>query len=161
MKTIHWFIAAAVVIIVLVAGVLFFFKPSLVKNFFSSPVAKDSKASEYSAVFLTNNQVYFGKLTNPTSDHPLLTDVYYLRVQKSLAPPDQGDESANVRVEDKKKPVAPPAAQNELILIKLGQELHGPTDQIQLNGEHILFIEQLKGDSKVVSAIKQHKEKQQ
>jgi len=41
-------------------------------------------------------------------------------------------------------------------LIKLGNEIHGPADSMIITKDHILFIEQLKDDSKVVRAIKEY-----
>jgi hypothetical protein len=43
-------------------------------------------------------------------------------------------------------------------LVKLGAELHGPTDEMRINRDHILFIEDLKDDSQVVQGIKRFKE---
>jgi hypothetical protein len=42
-------------------------------------------------------------------------------------------------------------------IVKLGGELHGPTDEMRINRDTVLFIEDLKSDSKVVSAINQLK----
>jgi hypothetical protein len=42
-------------------------------------------------------------------------------------------------------------------LVKLGEELHGPEDEMVINNEHIIFTERLKADSQVVSAIAEHK----
>ncbi len=121
----------------------------------SAKPAVPSKASGYVAVFLTNNQVYFGKLSNLDGQYATLSDVYYLRVQRSLS---EGLDASNVKVEDKKAQSAA-QAKNDLTLIKLGDELHGPTDEIKLNRDHILLIEDLKEDSKVVKAIEQFKTK--
>ena len=38
-------------------------------------------------------------------------------------------------------------------LIKLGEELHEPEDLMIINKDNILFIENLKADSKIVKAI--------
>jgi hypothetical protein len=110
--------------------------------------------SDYSAVFLTNNQVYFGKLSDKDSQYPVLRDVYYLRAQRNLQPPDVEEED-----KDKKSTIqqARPLLQQEMKLIKLGNELHGPKDEILLNRDHILFIEELKSDSRVVEAIEKFK----
>lgn len=118
----------------------------------SGKPAAPSKASGYVAVFLTNNQVYFGKLGSLDGQYATLTDVYYLRVQPSLS------DAGNVKVEDAKASGAT-AGKNDMTLIKLGDELHGPTDEIKLNRDHILLIEELKEDSKVVKAIEQFKAK--
>src|ERR1700743_2242299 len=44
---------------------------------------KNIKTSEYQAVFLTNGQVYFGKLANLNNKYVTITDVYYLQVQSN------------------------------------------------------------------------------
>lgn len=111
----------------------------LISSFLSSRGAAKPDASKYQAVFLTNNQVYFGKFQNPESEYPLLTDVYYLRKN-----PQAGEEQAT--------PQAP------LSLIKFGNEIHGPEDAMYIAREQILFWENLKADSSVVKKIEQEKE---
>lgn len=96
--------------------------------------------SSYEAVFLSNGQVYFGKVSNLGSFLVKLSDVYYL-IQKQ---PLQGQEAKTTE-------------QPEFTLIKLGGELHGPKDEMVLNRDQILFIEELKKDSKVVTAIENSK----
>src|SRR3989344_3156552 len=103
-------------------------------NLFTSP------ASDYQAVFLTNNQVYFGKLTERNADYAVLTDIFYLQVAQSL------------------QPASPAGGPNPNVsLIKLGSELHGPADRMEINRDHILFIENLKADSEVVKGIDKYK----
>lgn len=101
------------------------------------------KANRYQAVFLSNNQVYFGKLSNTRSDYPTLRDIYYLQVTQALQPRD---------------PSTP--TQPRINLVKLGSELHGPEDEMRINKAHILFIEDLKADSQVVEAIQEYKTSQ-
>lgn len=98
----------------------------------------------YQAVFLTNNQVYFGKLSRADSKYPVLKEVYYLQVTQALQP--RGQEETPTQ---------------NVSLVKLGGELHGPEDEMVINRDHILFYEDLKPDSQVVQAIKQFKEGQQ
>ena len=95
-----------------------------------------SGTDTYQAVFLANNQVYFGKLSNQDSKYPVLTDIYYLRVTQSLQP---SQPNPNIS------------------LIKLGDELHGPADRMEINRDQILFVEDLKPDSQVVRAIKDYR----
>ena len=38
-------------------------------------------------------------------------------------------------------------------LIKLGNEIHGPLDSMLINRDHVVIIEDLKDDSRVVQAI--------
>lgn len=92
-------------------------------------------SGEYQAVFLDNGQVYFGKLKQK-SDFFSLTDVYYL--QSGTGSLDQT---------------------SSLSLSKLGNEAHGPEDKMEINKDHILFIEDMKPDSKVVKAIQDYKSK--
>jgi len=99
-------------------------------------------SGKYQAVFLSNNQVYFGKLMNSNSQFPKLTDIYYLRVTQTLQPQD------------------PNRPQQQINLVKLGNELHGPEDAMKINRDHILFVEDLKADSQVVTAINDFKTQQ-
>lgn len=98
-------------------------------------------ASDYQAVFLVNGQVYFGQLAGQGSQFMSLTDVYYLQVNQALQPADE--ETAQ----------AP-----DISLVKLGGELHGPTDEMLINRDQVLLIEDLKADSNVVRAIKEYKD---
>ncbi len=128
----------------------------------TGPAAVSSSPSNYVAVFLSNKQVYFGKLNDAESSYPTLSDVFYLRVSQVLAPGAAGAaEKVSVAKADKDATPAAAARQvkNELTLIKLGAEIHGPTDSIRINRDHILFIETLKDDSKVVKAITDYRQK--
>lgn len=126
------------------------------------PKAKDAmdkkkadKETVYHAVFLSNGQVYFGKLDNPDARYVKLSQVYYLQLnqeQGQQVQPAEGDTQSEQKTADQKP---------EFSLVKLGQELHGPEDQMVINKEHILFYEILKGDSNVVKAIKENKEKEE
>ena len=97
----------------------------------------------YQAVFLTNGQVYFGKLSAAKGDYYQLKDIYYLQAS-SAANSDNpqetsSDDSSNIQ------------------LIKLGQEVHGPEDEMFIAKDQLLFFENLKEDSKVVTTIKESK----
>ncbi|MBU1118761.1 hypothetical protein KKH43_02695 [Patescibacteria group bacterium] len=102
----------------------------------------------YQAVFLQNGQVYFGKM-DKQKDGVHLMDVYYLQANQQLQSAGEEGEAAAEKQQ----------AQPELSLVKLGNELHGPEDEMVINKEHILFYENLKSDSGVVEAIKQEKNK--
>jgi hypothetical protein len=83
----------------------------------------------YQAVFLTTNQVYFGKV-EIDGDNYLLTDVFY------LSQPDTGAASQ---------------------LVKRGGEPHGPREPMIVPSRSVLFIENLRDDSPVTNAIKAYK----
>lgn len=98
------------------------------------------KKNQYQALFLTNGQVYFGKLSKVNDKYVELTDIYYLQVQQSVQPADK----------DKDPQVS---------LAKLGSELHGPEDKMSINRDQVLFWENLKDDGKVAKAIADNKNK--
>ena len=94
----------------------------------------------FQAVFLNNGQVYFGTLSHQYGDFMVLRDIYYLQITQPIQP-GEANNASNIN------------------LIKLGNELHGPTDKMRINRESILFIEDLKPDSRVVQAIQQLEKK--
>ncbi|RJQ29928.1 hypothetical protein C4571_00145 [Candidatus Parcubacteria bacterium] len=96
------------------------------KNWFSGT------ENGYQAVFLTNGQVYFGRLHDEQSNRPTLRDIYYFQAPS-------GETVQNFS------------------LVKLGSELHGPVDEMRMNRDHILFVEDLRSDSRVAEAIREFK----
>jgi len=87
------------------------------------------------AVFLTNGQVYFGKIADVTGQYVDLQDIYYLNSQ-----------AADSKAKDQSTTFS---------LVKLGCELHGPADQMLINRDQVSFWENLKDDGKVAKAIEQ------
>jgi len=98
---------------------------------------------DWQAIFLTNGQVYFGQVGAQNSSEIIAKDIYYLQVTRPLQQTEEGQSAAN--------------PQGELSLVKLGNELHGPTDKMYINRDHVLFVEDLKQDSNVVTAISNYK----
>lgn len=90
--------------------------------------------SSWRAVFLSNNQVYFGHFWSmPFASSITLHNVYYLEVAQGEQLPSQGQ---------------------QLKLVRLGNEIHGPTDEMTIPMSQVLFWETLRPDSAVVAAIK-------
>lgn len=108
----------------------------------SGAVAIDEDS--YQAVFLTNGQVYFGDLKNADGDYLTMENIYYLQVQQELQPGDKKDDKAD-------------SQSNNVQLVKLGNELHGPQDAMQISSKQVLFWENLKDDGKVAKAMKEYK----
>jgi hypothetical protein len=133
-----WIVLAVVVVVLVALGVLFRGKLFAGKN--AAPTAGKEQLSGYEAVFLSNGQVYFGKISDTEKDYVTLKDIYYLQVG-----PQQGSGTS-----------ATGTAQQSVSLVKLGQELHGPADEMYISRPQILFYEDLKTDSKVVQAIKSY-----
>ena len=104
-------------------------------------VANSLFSSRYSAIFLDNNDVYFGKITKRDSSFITLENTFYLRVTQVA----QKDESG--------KEITIPS----LNLVKVGAELHKPKDKIELQITHIIFIQELDPTSEVIKVINNYK----
>lgn len=102
------------------------------------------QADKYQAVFFTNGQVYFGKLHAFAGGYLRLTDIYYLQTQNAT--------SAN-----SKNPQQTSTDQNNVQLIKLGDEIHGPQDEMIISKDQVLFYENLKSDGRVAQSIAKYK----
>ena len=84
------------------------------------------QAETYQALFLTNNQIYFGHLETG-KEFFILRDVYYVQV---------ADNGAQGRI------------------VKLGDvETHQPQNTMIINSDHVLFWENLKPESPVIKTI--------
>ena len=99
--------------------------------------------NDWQAVFLDNGQVYFGQVGKITPDSVHLSNIYYLQVVTQPLQRSQEEEAANAEQQ----------TQQRLTLIKLGNELHGPRDEMIINRDHMVLMEDLKNDSRVVQAI--------
>lgn len=137
---VKWVVVVVIIAIIIVGGLY------LVSKYSRFNVLGISSAdSNWQAVFLTNGQVYFGKVVKETGNRVVLKEIYYLQVTQPLQRSGDDDQAAQ---------------QSELSLVKLGNELHGPKDEMRINADHVLFIEHLKTDSRVVEAITNYKQSQ-
>lgn len=96
--------------------------------------------SKDQAVFLTNGQVYFGKIKEINNQYVNLQEIYYLNSQSDNNSGNNNNQQAT-----------------SFSLVKLGCELHGPQDQMVINRDQVSFWENLKSDGKVAKAIEQWK----
>lgn len=124
-------IIGLLVLLALIWGVLSWFR-------IVGPLA-GVKSDKYQAVFLTNDQVYFGKISGMNHQTITLGDVYYLK-QK-----DSADEAT--KDQDSK--------QVQLAKLGAGNEVHNPDNEMRINRDQVLFWENIKDDSQVVKTIKQ------
>lgn len=126
-------IASVVIIaIILLAGWFFFGR--------SAGIAGAVDGSKYQAVFFTNGQVYFGKLSSVNDDYMRLKNVYYLQ-NKSDTDDDSSPQSTKKQ------------DNSDMELIKLGNEVHGPEDEMIIAKDQILFFENLKQEGTVSKTI--------
>ena len=128
----------AIILAVILAALIGWFTWSGAQN---TGLAIDK--SKYQAVFFTNGQVYFGKLQASGSDYLKMTDIYYLQTQAT------DGTSAN--------PQQTSSDANNVQLIKLGDEIHGPEDAMIISKDQVLFYENLKTDGKVAKSIANYK----
>jgi hypothetical protein len=97
------------------------------------------------AVFLNGGQVYFGKIKDLNEQYLRMSDIFYLRVNQVVQPNQEGTQQQ--------------ASQNDISLVKLGCELHRPTNEMLINREQVIFWENLKeedGENTVPGAVKKY-----
>lgn len=113
----------------------------LLSLFFQGVKAEDKYVSKNNlqAVFLNNGQVYFGNIRSLNDKYVRLGNIYYLRVNQQVQP-----NQSNAQ------------AQQDISLVKLGCELHGPSDEMLINREQVTFWENLKSDGQVAKAVAEY-----
>lgn len=94
---------------------------------------------EYQAVFLSNGQVYFGKISDLNSKYLVLRSVFYIENNNNSNTSNTSQQNSNYT------------------LRKLGTtELHKPQDKMVINRDTVTFWENLKEDSQVVTKITEY-----
>lgn len=96
----------------------------------SDSLSSSINRSEYQAVFLTNGQVFFGKLTVPGGNYYDLRHVYYLA---------SGARSKT--------------GQGSLTIQKLTNDIHGPEDLVVLNQRQVLYVENLRPNGRAAQIL--------
>ena len=91
---------------------------------------------KYQAVYLMNGQIYFGKLTALGNDHLKLTKVYYL--QTPAATTGESNTQANA---------------NNPQLIKLSNAIYGPSDEMVISKDQVLYFQNLDSKGKATQLI--------
>ncbi|MEK6227007.1 MAG: hypothetical protein AABM40_12045 [Chloroflexota bacterium] len=100
-----------------------------IATLFAPSAAEVIDRNAYQAVFLANGATYFGKLEEQGDSWFLLSDVFYLSASD----------------------------QTGTQLIKRGSEPQGPREPMIIPKEQVLFIENLRDDSDIVTLIKKFK----
>jgi cytochrome c biogenesis protein ResB len=129
-------VIVAVVAVLLVLGAAFAWKMALTPNL----VKKD----QYQAVFLTNGQVYFGKLQSGGPQFLKLEDVYYLQTNQDPQKTDSNKTDGTNQTQT---------------LIRLGKEIHGPDNEMVISRDQVLFFENISNNGTVGKAIQSDKQK--
>jgi hypothetical protein len=95
------------------------------------------------AVFLNGGQVYFGKVEDLNSKYLRMSNIYYLRVNQTVQPDQDNGQQQQTSA-------------NDISLVKLGCELHGPQDEMLINRDQVVFWENLKADGQVAKAVDEY-----
>jgi hypothetical protein len=96
----------------------------------SNSLASAVNPNEYQAVFLTNGQVFFGRLTVPGNDYYYLHHVYYLSSRAGTK-----------------------AGQGALTIQKLTRDVHGPEDLVILSRSQVLYVENLRPNGRAAQIL--------
>lgn len=129
---IKWVIIGVLIALLVAAGIFG-------AKVLGSPMIDSGK---YQAVFLTNGQVYFGKLST-AGNYYTLKKVFYLQTTAKAADSTNPQETT-------------PGTDSNVQLIKLGNEVHGPEDKMTIERSQVLFFEDLKSDGKVSDSISKY-----
>lgn len=133
----NWFKVGGVVllaaVVVLILGVI---GVTVTSNSKAESSLVDS--SKLQAVFLTNDQVYFGNITTLNGKYLTLSNIYYLQTQSN------GSTNKTTG--------------SNVSLVKLGCELHKPYDKMVINRSEVEFWENLQADGQVANAVKQYQQ---
>ena len=114
-------ISGIIIVALVIVGVLYFYR--------------QKREHTYYAVFMTNNQVYFGNLSDMEDKFITLKNVAYIFTK------------------DPNKP-------QEIQLVKRGSEAHNPTGDMEINRDQVLFVEELTSASQVTKTIEAYKQSQ-
>lgn len=121
----------------------------------TGPFQKESVNKTYSknyyAMVLKSGQIYFGKIQEEKNGFLTIESVYYFKVMNVQVPQPTLNPKSKIKQ-------ATPSAQfkKQFTILKLGSEIHGPTDSLMLNRDQVKSIEELKENSKIVQAIKKY-----
>lgn len=135
-------LVVAVSVLVIAAVALTSMQLDVFRTVTSAPLSSQVNTGTYQAVFLTNNQVYFGTIDALTTNAVVLGNVYYLQVDTELqgGEGETGEDTAD--------------DSSSLSLVKLGtNEIHSPENTMVISRDQVLYWENLTKDSEVVKAI--------
>ena len=108
----------------------------------SKNAATGIDSSKYQAVFMSNGQIYFGKLSDFNDSSFKITSIYYPQAQST-------DETSTSKTDVSN-------SQSNIQLFRVTDGVHGPEDEMVITKSQILYYENLKSDSKVTQLIEQN-----
>lgn len=127
-------LAMIILALLVLISTIFFFQ-------FTRSTSAVIDGSKYQAVFFTNGNVYFGKLSPFNGEYMRLETVYYPQTQTS------GEESQSAQQSINQN--------SNVTLIKLSDAIHGAEDEMMIKKDQIQFFQNLRDDSRVSQLIKE------
>ena len=118
---------------VIVAGAFYFL--FFQNNPAANEATEENNSNEWYAVKLVTGEIYYGQIANISADPVVVRNVYYNYDQLNPETEEESDSSSNLR------------------LVKRGKETHGPDGTMNIIRTQVVYVESLKGDSKVLKAI--------
>ena len=109
--------------------------------FYTSTMRRDAFDKSFQVVVLDTGEVFVGKVIKERSSRLELVNIYYLPITAE----DLFSQEFN-------------AIHESISVIKIGNELHGPEDSMVISQEHIVYIQNLKENSKIVTAIEEYQQ---
>lgn len=128
---------------------LFMIIVALDENYkFTSAFRNDIQTqSKWQAVFLSNDQVYFGHLTQYGINYWRLDNAHYIKVTKVPVAPAPQDLKAKTNPQDQQQ------FENRTSLVKLSNDMHKPENVLYIPKEHILFWQDLQNSSSIAQTL--------
>ncbi|MDB5163597.1 MAG: hypothetical protein JWS12_214 [Candidatus Saccharibacteria bacterium] len=83
---------------------------------------------------------YFGRIKEVNDKYVRLVDIYYFKANQTVQPDSNTNQQQNIS------------------LVKLGCEIHGPQDQMVIRRDDVVYWENLKDDGQVAKAISTYKQ---
>ncbi len=108
----------------------------------AAPAAKvEADEAPYYAVAMTSGSLFFGHIKKQDATSIYMNDIFYLQ----RTPPQQ---------DPKTKQQQGPG----ILLVPQSEDAYGPTDELIVNRQHVLYYQELKEDSKVIEGIQRTKQ---
>lgn len=104
------------------------------KNTDTNQTNQATKQTKWYMVKLADNEIFYGQIANLTADPIIVNNVYY-NYDQAVASTTEVKDQTNLR------------------LVKRGNEMHGPDGSMNVVRGQVLYMEPLKGESKVLKAI--------
>ncbi len=133
---VRWILGSLIIAVIIFVGWFWVSKQS------ETSLASTIDSDKYQAVFLSNGQVYFGKLELVNNDYMKLSNIYYLERQVTTTSSDDAGNEVQQNPTD-----------NNFQLLRYSDVLYGSEDEMIISKDDIIRYENLRNDGVVAKAI--------